>query len=406
MAFGRHGNVSQEERDSDNFINEYLRYVEYTEPPIAFHKWTAVGCIAAALQRKVYLKWGMEKVYPNLYIVLLGPAAQTRKSTALKIGEDLVRALDIPMIGQDNSPEAIIRNIKDAYSTFDDGTSITSQSAMCCFASELAVFLGNQKSDLQAYLTDWWDSPQDWKRSTKHQGTDDISGLCFNLVGAMAPDWIPHVFTAESIGGGFTSRIVFVPESRKAKIITNPNKYPERLDSRDKLINDLGRIHHMSGAFEMTEEAQEFYEGWYLSDDTDMQNGVFAVPDRAFHTYCGRRSVVLRKLAMCLSAAESGSMKLEVEHLREALSMMTDVEGRMPGLFAAVGRSSHARQLSLVSTMVKARGTATRAEILATLYQDITSSDLDEVEMILDGMKYVKIIKDGGTTIYQWVGPS
>src|SRR3990167_7035930 len=105
---GMHGSSSVQERKLDNWLQSYLTYVENTEPPTSFHRWTGLGCIASALQRKVYMDWGTERIFPNLYIVLLGPAAQTRKSTALRIGEDLVKSINIPMIGQDNSPEAVI----------------------------------------------------------------------------------------------------------------------------------------------------------------------------------------------------------------------------------------------------------------------------------------------------------
>jgi len=33
--------------------------------------------------------------------------------------------------------------------------------------------------------------------------------MCFNLIGGTAPDWIPHIFTRENIGGGLTSRIMY-----------------------------------------------------------------------------------------------------------------------------------------------------------------------------------------------------
>ena len=124
------------------------------------------------------------------------------------------------------------------------------QSAVVCFASELAVFLGRQDSDFQAYLTDWYDSPEKWVRTTKHQGVDDISGLSFTLVGAMAPDWIPHVFTPESIGGGFTSRVMFVTEYKKAKTIANPNNAPPTNGRRIRLMKDLQTIQtSMVGAY-------------------------------------------------------------------------------------------------------------------------------------------------------------
>lgn len=408
MDFSLRGKkLAVEERQCDDWVEEYMRYVEHTEPPLSYHKWTAIGSISAALQRRVYLSWGMETVYPNLYIVLVGPPAQTRKSTALRIGEDLVKQINIPMIGQDNSPEAIIQEIKKSANNFSegDGGGVIMQSAMCCFASELSVFLGQQNVAFQAYLTDWWDSPDEWKRTTKHQGTDDISGMCFTLVGAMAPDWIPHIFTPASIGGGFSSRIIFVPETRKYQTIVNPNKCPSQKERRSILINDLTRISRMVGPFHLSPKAETFYEKWYTADEAQLQDGHYAVPDRTFHSYCGRRSVILRKTSMCIAASRSSDMVVQEEDISDALDMILDTERRLPGTFSAVGRSAQANSMSIVMKILAVRKTMKRSEILAEYYQDMSATEFDEVEKNLEAMQYIKVtrIPASGDSEYMWL---
>lgn len=352
------------------------------------------------------MDWGMERIYPNLYIVLLGPAAQTRKSTALRIGEDLVKDLQIPMIGQDNSPEAVIREIKRSVRVFNEGNVARFQSAVSCFASELAVFLGRQNTEFQAYMTDWYDSPAEWKRTTKHQGVDDISGMCFNLIGAMAPDWIPFVFSPESIGGGFTSRVVFVSETRKAKTIANPNKFPIDKELRLKLLHDLERVSSMVGGFTMSPAAEAFYEAWYEKDDAGIQKGDFPVPDRNFHTYCGRRGTLLRKISMAVAASQSDELVVELNHIQEALRYMTAAERNMPGTFSAVGRSALSAQLTIVTTMIAARGTVDRSDLMRELHKDISVTDLEEIERTLEASQIIRISKDTmrGRTTYEWLG--
>lgn len=394
------------ERELSDWIGEYLKYAEFTEPPIAYHRWTAVGCIAAALQRRVYMDWGMDRIYPNLYIVLLGPAAQTRKSTALRIGESFIKDVGgIPMIGQDNSPEAVIREIKKSITNFADNGHMRLQSAVSCFASELAVFLGRQDVDFQAYLTDWYDCADEWKRTTKTQGIDDITGMCFNLVGAMAPDWIPHVFTPESIGGGFTSRVMFVSEYRKAKTIANPNKCPPPNGRKDKLLADLERITKMVGAYTMDDEATTFYEQWYEEDDAEMQNGVFAVPDRTFHTYCGRRATMLRKISMCIAASRRDEQIVHLEDIQEALDMMEDAERRMPGIFASVGRSGAAHQLAAIKRIITVNGSVKKSILMQTLMHDMSAEDLDGAEKTLEAAHVIKITRlpDEHDSLYELI---
>lgn len=408
MRLKAHGpNSKLGERQCDDFIEEYMKYVENTEPPVSYHRWVAIGCISAALQRRVFFDWGMDRIFPNLYIVLLGPAAQTRKSTALRVGEELIKDLNIPIIGQENSRESIVRDIKKSVTNFNDGTMVRMQSAVVCFASELAVFLGKQNTELQADLTDWYDSPSEWTRSTKHQGVDDISGLCFTLVGAMAPDWIPHVFAPESIGGGFTSRIMFVPEYKKAKTIANPNKYPPPNGRRDRLLADLQDINtNMLGAFTFTPDAMQFYEDWYIDDSAKIEQGEYAVSDRAFYTYCGRRPTLLRKVSMCMSASRSNEMTIELEDIQNALSLMVESESRMPGTFAAVGRSSQAAQVALFRATLEERGEMKKSAFLRLASQDMSVDDLDNIERTLEASHEIKITRltEENDSNYKWLG--
>lgn len=350
------------------------------------------------------MQWGMETIYPNLYIVLVGPAATTRKSTALRIGEQIYKELHLPIIGQDNSPEAVIRTIKTSQVNFFDGPAVKFQSAVTCFASELAVFLRKQDTEFQAYLTDWYDSPQQWTRTTKHQGVDDVSGLCFNLLGAMAPDWIPHVFVPESIGGGFTSRIVFVNENKKAKTVANPNKVLGDPSVQDRLISDLERIHNLVGQYIFSREAEQFYEDWYAKDDAAMQEGTFAVGDPAFHHYCGRRGTLVKKISMAVAASRHDDLVISLADITDALAYMTEAEAKMTGLFAAVGRSERAGVTEAIRALLETRKKMKRSQVLREFQRDLTLEDLESIEKTLDAMKTVKLTRltDEQDTLYEY----
>ena len=80
-----------------DWISAYLKYTEETESPVSYHTWTAVSMIAGALQRKCYMQWGLETIYPNMYIILVGSAGRTRKSLAINIGEEVFKGLDLPL---------------------------------------------------------------------------------------------------------------------------------------------------------------------------------------------------------------------------------------------------------------------------------------------------------------------
>jgi len=55
-----------------NWIDGYLTYMKDTEPPVTYFLWTAIGTLAGALQRRVYMSWGHNKIFPNMFIFLMG----------------------------------------------------------------------------------------------------------------------------------------------------------------------------------------------------------------------------------------------------------------------------------------------------------------------------------------------
>jgi len=167
-------------RRLNDWIKNYIQYTEYSESPLSYHTWAGVFCLASALQRKVYMQWGHTTIYPNQYIILVGPSGRARKGEAITTARSLIEELNIPLISDDNSPEAVILDMKRSTTNFTDAISgaVRLQSAVSCFAEELAVFTGYQNSAFLAYLTQWYDSRDKWVRRTKHQGTDEIVPGC------------------------------------------------------------------------------------------------------------------------------------------------------------------------------------------------------------------------------------
>jgi len=80
-------------RIKDSWIREYLRYTENTESPSMFHLWVGISTIASVVDRDIYVNQGFFKIYPNLYIILVAGSQECRKSTAINIGESLLRNL-------------------------------------------------------------------------------------------------------------------------------------------------------------------------------------------------------------------------------------------------------------------------------------------------------------------------
>lgn len=396
-----------EGRKLHDWLTAYLRYTENTEPPKAYHIWTGVSLVGGALQRKVHLTWGFETIYPNMYIVLVGPSGKCRKGTAMAIGRDLFKSLGLPMTSESITREALIRRMKAVYTTYQtDAGDIRCHCSLTCMSPELSVFLRQGDLGFLADLTDWYDSHELWTYETKNAGMDEIEGVCFNLLGATAADWLQSILPNEAIGGGFTSRIIFVVEDQKYKTIPKHVLTEEEKALRKDLIADLERIAALSGEFRLDPEAEAMYEAWYAEQDRRIAAGDPPISDPKFAGYCDRRATHIKKLAMICRASRSSSMIITAQDFERAEKLLLGVERNMPKVFSGIGTSPYSEIIDKVISFIEGVGSVSRSGLMMRFYRDMDSQTLEAVERSLKHMKIIKIryVPDEDEIWYEFTG--
>ena len=141
------------------------------------------------------------------------------------------------------------------------------------------------------------------------------------------------------IGGGFTSRTVFVYADKKAQHIAYPDDFvpTDMAETERKLVEDLTRIsREIAGPYTLTPEAKEWGRAWY-AEHYSMRSANLD-PER-FGGYIARKQTHIHKLAMVLAASESNALTIRREHLEIAYTMLTDLEPDMQFVFSKIGRS-------------------------------------------------------------------
>lgn len=351
------------------------------------------------------MRWGHSTIYPNNYIILVGPSGQARKGDPISICRNLLEDINISLIAEDNSEEAVIQDIKRSLVSIPDPLGMRFQCAVSCCVEELAVLTGYQNSRFLAYLTNWYDSRDKWIRRTKHQGTDEVTGMCFNLFAATAPDWIPHILTSEAIGGGFTSRVIFVVEEGKEKVISNPNLVPLDTALRKRLLYDLEHMNTFVGEYKFSTRALEMYEAWYIEEERKIREGEQPLMVPTFAGYVSRRPTHLKKIAMAIAASYKDDLVIDDKDLGRALDMLIAAEDKMPKAFATVGRSSIALDMDAISRFIEVRKTVKKSQLLATFWRDVDEQALEGVINVLYGMHKIDIRRQPGLndTVYEWV---
>lgn len=376
------------QRKFPDFLSAYLKYSAKSEPPQSYHIWTCLSVIGAALQRKVYLKWGFKTLYPNIYVVLIGPSG-CRKGTAMNIGKDLLQDINgIIMASESTTREALIRDMKDGITTFTDPTDgmLKFHSSITVFSEELSVFLGQQNIKFLADLTDWFDASDQWTYRTKGSGTDKLVGVCVNILGATAPDWLRSILPQEAFGGGFTSRVIFVVEDGKKQVVADPRIPMEVQMMRPALVHDLEIINSMAGEMSFSEEAMSIYAPWY---EAQSRNPV--IKDPHFAGYCERRAIHALKLSMIVSASRSSERLITGDDFKRALALLEAVEPKMPRAFLGLGRAKYSEMTAQIFEYMKKSRQATQADILNKFDLDLDEYTLQLIMKTLAARKVIEM---------------
>jgi len=389
--------MSDSIRNLPDWISAFMQLTENSEPPKLFRKWTAISTIASALQRKTFINLGISLTfYPNFYIILVGPSA-TGKGTAMKYSYDIIDKVPaIRLSAQATSLQALIRRMKENNLTDIDIETGKQHyhSSLSIFSNEFTVFLGYHNNELISALCDWYDCHERWTYDTIKRDKEEIIGVWVNILAGTTPDNIQSSLPMEAIGAGLTSRIIFVFEEKREKLVVFPSASKEELDIQQMLIHDLERISLLSGSFHFTENSAAFYIRWCQEAD---KNPPFY--NYKFDGYCGRRRNHLLSLSMVCSASQRDSLILSEKDLQRAAELLAEVEIKMALVFKGMGKSDIS---SLINDAVVFIQNSATDDIPLWQFARYFEGNMDKIIMdrvlfTLETMKVITIIKKPGT---------
>ena len=372
-------------RIHNDWLSAFLDYTQFGEAPKHMYFWAGVSAIAGALRRKVWIDQAYFKWYPNFYICLVAPPGIVSKSTTAGIAMNLLRRVPGIKFGPDVVTwPALVSAFAASTEGFEYNGMIYPMSAMTLESSEFGNLLNPQDKEMVDLLVALWDGKQgNFEKTTKHSGNDTVENPWINLIACTTPAWIAGNFPEYMVGGGFTSRTIFVYADAKEKYVAYPGlRVPENLELQaDALVDDLTEISMLAGEYRLTAQAVEWGEAWYnhhysvRSANLDL--------DR-FGGYIARKQTHIHKLAMVLSAAQGASMLIEPEHLSAAANMITDLEPDMQFVFSKIGRSDASLHAERLVGFVQARGECPFQEAYRYVHSHFSS--MRDFEDVLSGL--------------------
>lgn len=360
-------------RKLENWLQAYSEYTEGTESPPIFHLWVALGTLAGAAQRKVYLDADYYQVYTNLFIILTSPAGRSRKSTALRIGKGLLRGVgdygeEVHFSTQASSVAALVSQF--ARIQNKDHQSLTA------FSSELGSMLGSKSIEMTDFLTDIYDCNPDWDKQTIGRGLEKIEKPWLNLLAGTTPQWMGENLSKTAVEGGFVSRSIFVYEDTRLRVaFPKMSDYQKQL-GRD-LVHDLAEIAKLKGQFTFSDSAREYYREWY-EDQSDKSE---AARDYRISGYFERKHIHVLKVAMAVSLAARDDLVLTPADIASAIALLEDIEPGMYKAFSSVGKNLYSADMERIKDMILRAGPSgvTYREILKANIHAVNKEEIDKI---------------------------
>ena len=379
----------------DDWIEGFLQYTDNTEPPVSYREWVAVSVVASLLKRKCVLNLGTLTIYPNMYIVLVGPSGKARKGTAMNPGMKLLRETGkVRLAAEAITREALIRELDASSFTEPKATGgLNMHCSLTIYSQELTVFLGYSSQQLIADLTDWYDCRDAWTYRTKNAGENEIIGVWVNLIGATTPDLLQTTLPRDALGGGLLSRMIFVYEPTKGKIVPAPFITKEEVELRKRLVQDLDSIGMMSGEFKYDKGFLDNYIDWYTA-----QEGNPPFQDERFSGYFERRPTHILKLCTILSASRDSSMKIDKDILDRAIKLLGRTEIKMSNAFAGFGEADDSAVMSRIMTTIAITGSILYSALLDKYHYDVSKEQLSRILSTLNAMKFCRQEHEGTDT--------
>lgn len=363
----------------EGWLNAYIKYTEGQESPQAFHFYTGVTILSAALRRHIWVDQAYFKVYPNIYTCLVAMSATCRKTAAANIGYKMLGNLkDVTIFHEKGSTEGLIEYMS-TTEPHSVGSRIVSDSSIFIYAPELSVFFStaSYSADLAMVLTSLYDGKDKWQYKTRTKEPIDLTNLAPSMLGASTPGMLAKIISMDTIEGGFSGRMLYVVQTEKGKRISRPKKSPEIMQLEKELISDLRRIANIYGEMKLTPEADKFYDDWYQAYDPPTN-------DPRLAGYYQRLPTLIFKLAMILAVSKSDSKIIDVPHLKMAMKCLEELEKTMGQAFQYVGSAGYAIGEEVVHAIQRAGGIVRHKDLVAIFRQKV--KNLQELKDIIDSL--------------------
>ena len=341
-----------------DYIDACVAATDNSPIPKLFRTWAALSSVSGALGRRVWMPMANYDIRSNIFVVLVAGPGRNKSVSLILPFSKVFRKLTTPVgttpdhehfnsglieyglkefplyLIQDRiTPEKLAVDMSKA-SRFDMRLSTIGDEfydgSLTLVTSELGTFLSRHERYLQMFLTDMWDSKEEYSHKTKTAGEHIIKGPCLNWIACATPEQFVDNLPEDARSQGLLSRII--------PVFYDGEKIPQSLlqdrveDSTiHNLRNDLSEIAKMYGPMRFDDRA-------FDKINQDIESGLKPIPtDANLAEYTQRRVSHFIKVALAVSASSSKDKVITWDQWQRTKDLMFEVEENMPKALAGFG---------------------------------------------------------------------
>lgn len=369
-------------RNFSNWIEAYCHHTRHLEAPTNIHFFAAVQAMAGALRRQVWFDQGYFSWYPNQYVIVVAKPGVVNKSTSIGVAMDLLR--EVPGINMGPSSitwQALVQAMGQAAEQVEINGEFHTQSCLTFVASELGTLIDFHNREMIDVLVDLWDGKTGaWEKMSKASGKETIVNPWISLTAGTTPAWLAANVPESAVGGGFTSRCLFVYGKAKRHLSAYPKTSfdAEHWEFRRKLVADLEHISMLKGPFSMNAEARAYGEVWYERLWTNTEPHLRSP---RYEGYLARKQTHVHKLAMIISAAQRDDLDIRLEDFAAAERLLTSTEDDMAVALDKIGKAETGQVLDMLKDWLEREGKVEYSHVVRFICR--TSGQAD-ARLVLD----------------------
>lgn len=317
----------QIQASATGLIDLFLEYTKDLPTPRVFRLWSAIHAVGAAAERRLWTNFGRNTLYPNLFVVLVGPPGVGKTQALEPMAVLLRKSGAVALAPNDLSKQGFLDALGEAGRAVMFNGRPFDYHFLALSVREMSNFMSKYDGDLTGLMTDLFDCPSvnDEKKRTHNKGKV-IPSPGISFVMGTATQNLGATISNEMWGSGFMARVIMV---YSADEIIPPDMFAD-IPVDDKLALELttglARIGQMVGPMTWDADAQALLRDFRINQKLGAP-----IHNRLTH-YVTRRWLHLAKLCM-VAALSDERQNVEAEDFHTALGWLKEAEREMPEIF-------------------------------------------------------------------------